>query len=71
MANQPKGEVVVDSRGRCTLLRVRTQAHDRYLVTEHPDGTLVLTPAITLTPAELAKLQAARLGPVLPQEDGS
>jgi hypothetical protein len=49
---------VVDHRGRTSLHRVRTQVFDRYLVTEHDDGTLVLTPAITLTPAELARIRS-------------
>jgi hypothetical protein len=56
----PKGEIVVDARGRTTLARVRKQKHDRYLAEEHPDGTIVLTPAITLTPAEVEKLRAER-----------
>jgi len=49
-------EIIVDSRGRTSLARVRKQRHERYLVTEHPDGTLVLTPAVTIARTELAKL---------------
>jgi hypothetical protein len=49
-------EVVVDRRGRTSLHRIRTHDFDRYLAVEHEDGTIVLTPAITMTPAELRKL---------------
>jgi len=54
----PKGEIVVDARGRTSLARVRDQEFTRYLVDEHADGTLVLTPAIVVTPAELDRLRA-------------
>lgn len=61
----PPGEIVVDSRGRTSLARVRTHDYDRYLAREHEDGTIVLTPAITVTPAELEKIRQDRgwLGP--------
>lgn len=52
-----RDEVVVDERGRTSLARVRRHAYSRYTVQEHPDGTLVLTPAITISPVELAVLQ--------------
>jgi len=55
----PPGEIVVDSRGRTNLQRVRTGNYSRYTAVEHEDGTLVLTPAVTVTPAELAELRAA------------
>jgi len=51
------GELVVDERGRTSLARVRSHHHDRYTVEEFPDGTLVLTPAITISPLELAALR--------------
>lgn len=51
------GELVVDERGRTSLARVRSHHHDRYTVEEFPDGTLVLTPAITVSPLELAALR--------------
>jgi hypothetical protein len=54
----PPGEIVVDSRGRTSLARVRTQDFDRYFVREHEDGTLVLTPQITFTPAGLDEFLA-------------
>lgn len=47
-------EIDVDSRGRTSLARVRTRRFDRYLVEEFPDGTLVLTPAVSVSPVELA-----------------
>lgn len=51
------GELVVDERGRTSLARVRSHNYDRYTVEEFPDGTLVLTPAITISPLELAALR--------------
>jgi len=41
-------EIAVDERGRTSLARVRTKIFDRYLVEEYPDGTLILTPAVTV-----------------------
>ncbi len=52
-----RGELVVDERGRTNLARVRSHHYDRYTVEEFPDGTLVLTPAITISPLELAALR--------------
>lgn len=49
--------LTVDDRGRTSLARVRTQHYDRYLVQEFPDGTLVLTPAVTISALELAALK--------------
>ena len=49
-------EVVVDERGRTSLARVRSHDYDRYTAEELPDGTLILTPAITISPVELAML---------------
>jgi hypothetical protein len=51
------GELVVDERGRTSLARVRSHSYDRYTVEEFSDGTLVLTPAITISPVELAALR--------------
>ena len=50
-------EVQLDERGRTSLARVRTHNYDRYTVEELPDGTLVLTPAVTISPLELAALR--------------
>jgi len=52
-----RAELTVDERGRASLARVRTHNYDRYTVEEYPDGTLVLTPAITVSPVELAALR--------------
>jgi hypothetical protein len=51
------GELVVDERGRTSLARVRSHDYGRYTTEEFPDGTLVLTPAITISPLELAALR--------------
>lgn len=50
-------EIVLDDRGRTSLARVRTHNYDRYTVEEYPDGTLVLTPAVTISAVELAALR--------------
>jgi len=50
-------ELVVDERGRTSLARVRSHNYDRYLVEEFADGTLVLTPAVTISAVELAALR--------------
>jgi hypothetical protein len=50
-------ELVVDERGRTSLARVRTHDYDRYIVEEFTDGTLVLTPAVTISAVELAALR--------------
>jgi hypothetical protein len=52
-----KGELVVDERGRTSLARVRRHDYDRYMVEEFDDGTLVLTPAVTVSAVELAALR--------------
>lgn len=51
-----RGELVVDERGRTSLARVRSHAYDRYIVEEFDDGTLVLTPAVTISAVELVAL---------------
>lgn len=50
-------EVDVDERGRTSLARVRSHNYARYLAEEFPDGTLVLTPAVTISAVELAALR--------------
>lgn len=52
-----KNEITVDERGRTGLARVRTHDDDRYTVEEFPDGTLVLTPVVTITALEMAALE--------------
>jgi len=69
----PPGEIVVDGRGRTSLQRVRVGDYDRYTVKAFEDGTLVLTPAVTVTPAEAAAGRAAlrrRAAQKREQEDG-
>ena len=50
-------EVTVDERGRVSLARVRTMSHVKYTVEELPDGTMVWTPAVTVSALELAALR--------------
>lgn len=52
----PANEIVVDTRGRTSLARVRSHHYDRYTVQELSDGTLVLVPALSVSPLELAAL---------------
>jgi hypothetical protein len=54
-------EVAVDERGRTSLAKVRSHDYDRYLVEELPDGTLVLTPAVTVSALEMAALRDEKL----------
>ncbi len=49
--------VDVDERGRTSLARVRSHDYDRYTVEELNDGTLILTPAVTISAVELAALR--------------
>lgn len=52
MTTTAPNQVVIDldSRRRTTI---RLGRHDRYRVTEHPDGTLLLEPVFELTQDEL------------------
>jgi len=53
--------VELDSRRRITLGRLGKPEHDRYLVHEEPDGTLVLTPAVVMSAHEAALLRHPEL----------
>ncbi len=53
----PAKEVIVDERGRTSLARVRSHDYDRYTAEEFPDGTLLLTPVVTISAWELAALR--------------
>lgn len=50
-------EITVDDRRRTSLAKVGRKTDRRYLVDEFEDGTLVLTPAVTLTAVEVAALR--------------
>jgi hypothetical protein len=53
----PRGEIVVDERGRVRgFNRARQGRHARYRVEEHDDGVITLTPVTALTQAELRRL---------------
>jgi hypothetical protein len=54
-------EITVDERGRTSLAKVRTRKFTRYTTEEHPDGTLVLTPMVTVPVAELPAELSARV----------
>lgn len=49
--------VELDARRRVALGKLGNPEHTRYLVTEHPDGTLMLTPAVVMTAHEAALLR--------------
>ena len=53
--------IELDSRRRVALGRLGRPEHSRYLVTEEPDGTLVLTPAVVMTAHEAALLRNPEL----------
>jgi hypothetical protein len=69
----PRGEIVVDDRGRTSLAKVRTRQFTRYLADEHEDGTIVLTPAVTVTPDQLERLRELGADAFLadPHRDGT
>lgn len=54
--------IELDARRRTSLGRVGQKAHTRYIVEEHEDGTLVLTPALvipaTLSPERIESIKA-------------
>jgi hypothetical protein len=52
--DRPQEEV--DSRRRLALGKLGHPDHTRYLVTEEPDGTLILEPAVVMTEHEAALL---------------
>lgn len=51
----------LDPRRRTSLAKFGRKEDSEYLVDEQPDGTLVLTPAVTISAAELAILTDATL----------
>lgn len=53
MSTQEPNGVLVELDGRRRVALGRLGRHERYLVTEHPDGTLVWSPAVVVTEAEL------------------
>ena len=53
--------VELDARRRVAHERLGNPEHDRYLVTEHTDGTLVFTPAVVMTAHEAALLRHPEL----------
>lgn len=57
----PESEIVLDDRRRTSFSKVGHKEHRRYLVKELEDGTLVLTPAFTISAPELAVLRDAAL----------
>ena len=53
--------VELDARRRVALGRLGNPEHSRYLVTEHPDGTLLFTPAVVMSAHEAALLRHPEL----------
>lgn len=53
--------VELDARRRVALGRIGNPEHNRYLVTEHSDGTLVFAPAVVMTAHEAALLRHPEL----------
>ncbi|WP_420619134.1 hypothetical protein [Candidatus Poriferisocius sp.] len=53
--------VELDARRRVALGKFGKPEHTRYLVTEHPDGSLLLTPAVVMTVHEAALLRNPEL----------
>ena len=53
--------VELDARRRVALGRLGNPEHDRYLVTEHTDGTLVFTAGVVMSVHEEALLRHPEL----------
>lgn len=53
--------IELDARRRVALGKLGKPEHTRYLVTEHPDGSLLLTPAVVMTVHEAALLRNPEL----------
>ena len=53
--------IELDARRRVALGRLGNPEHSRYLVTEHPDGTLLFTPAVVMSAHEAALLRHPEL----------
>lgn len=53
--------IELDARRRAALGKLGKPEHTRYLVTEHPDGSLLLTPAVVMTVHEAALLRNPEL----------
>ena len=51
------GKLSLDQRRRTNLAKFGRKEDLEYLVDEQPDGTLILTPAVTISATELAVLQ--------------
>ena len=51
------GKLSLDPRRRTSLAKFGRKEDLEYLVDEQPDGTLVLTPAVTISVTELATLR--------------
>lgn len=64
-------EIVLDERGRTSLARVRRRDFDRYTVEEYDDGTLVLTPAVTISALELAALRDDKVRQAISEAKGA
>lgn len=68
MANTPRqSEVALDGRRRTSLAKVGRKQDHRYVAETFEDGTIVLSPAITVTRVELAALGDAEIRTVLQQ----
>lgn len=61
---------MVDERRRTSLAKVGRPSDRRYLVEEFEDGTLVLTPAVTLAAAEVAALRDPEIRTALERTRG-
>lgn len=53
--------IELDARRRVALGRLGKPEHTRYLVTEHPDGSLLLTPAVVMAAHEAELLRNPEL----------
>jgi hypothetical protein len=65
MTNADGSEIVLDARRRTSLAKVGRREHRHYLAKAFDDGTIVLTPAVTVSAVELAALADPAIRDVL------
>lgn len=63
-------KVLVDSRGKVDLARIRTRSFDVYEGEELADGTILLRPLSTLPPADLAAMARPSLARAMERDAG-
>jgi hypothetical protein len=64
---EPVTEVAADGRARVAFGRVGVRQHDRFLVSKHPGGEIMLTPLASIPKQELLVWENEQVGASLPR----